>query len=54
MDYGCVKADFYFVRFYLKLFYCLFDHMCRRTFVQLIACFLVRFKVKAIFVTKIH
>lgn len=49
MDYGCLKTDFfinYFVCFYLKLFYCLFDYMCQRALVQLIACFLGRFQVK--------
>lgn len=36
MNYGYLKTDFfinYLVRFYLKLFYCLFDYMCPRTFV---------------------
>lgn len=49
MDYGCLKTDFfinYFVCFYLKLFYCLFDYMCQRTLEQLIACFLGCFQVK--------
>lgn len=49
MNYGYLKTDFfinYLVCFYLKLFYCLFDYMCPRTFVQLIACSLGRFQAK--------